>query len=166
MQLSLDANRFSLASLNLDCAGVKIIGCQDFTCKEELDSETVYGNGSVSLGSTVGKHSGTGSITLLPEEADSVVQRIGPAFGTVYWSLGATFLELQGGGIYVVTCTRVKLKSKELKPGEAGGAKATTIPMDLVIHDPINWNGYTIVDMLPMIQGGSSFGSFGLSISL
>lgn len=164
MDISLDQTRFSLASMTLDAAGITIIGCQDLSCKEQLETEPMYGNGSIVIGRTIGKLSGTGSLTMLPEEADSLVQQLGPGFGTVYWQLGATFLEVQGSGIYAVSASRVRISSKELKPGEPGGSKGSTIPFELTIDDPINWNGVTIIQLLT--QGVISFSAFGLNVSI
>lgn len=162
MSWNSDQSRLSLANAAADFNGIVMRGLQNIDIDEQVDSEAVYGNGSVSLGATDGKHSCTLKFSTIPEEADNIVQGLGPAFSRVLGSVGITMTNSVTFENYEIVLTRVKITKKSAKLGDAGGQKPSMVDFECMVMDPVQWNGVDIIDNI----NGSAGISLGLVLSI
>jgi hypothetical protein len=145
MQWSTDQTRYSMASVEGDFSGLQLRGIQDLGLTDELTKDPIYGNSSVSIGVPVGMHKAEGALTLIPEEYDSLVFGLGDQFGTTPGTIGITLFEPNGAGVYTINASRVYLIKVEAKFGKPGGQDPATKALGLLILDPIDWGGLSIV---------------------
>jgi hypothetical protein len=125
--------------------GVTCRGIQKVTLTEELSKDPIYANSSVSIGVPVGTHKAEGTVQVITDEADSLRTAAGDQFGTRPGSIGITLFEPQGAGILTYNLTRVYIVKMEADFGEAGGQKPSLETFSIMILDPVDWNGITIV---------------------
>jgi hypothetical protein len=158
---SLDQNRFSFASAELDFGGFKVISVNDLVFKEESPQPEEYGNGPLPVGRVQGQYKGSGDCTILLVEYNDLIQRLGGGFSGKNFNVGATYMELQGDGIMIVDVRGARIVSHELANSEG---KASRMKLSFSIVTPILFNG---VGILGTSNGVGSIGaSFGASVGI
>jgi hypothetical protein len=162
MIYSIDQNRWSLASAELDFAGYKVIGVSSLGLKEELTPSEEYGNGPAPVGRTIGQYKASGDCEIILVEYQNLIQTLGAGFMTVPFGIGATYFEAGGDGIMSVQVTGARITNHELSNSNDG--KATRMKFSLSIITPILWNGVSCLDLQ---RGLGSIGSqFGVGFSI
>lgn len=158
-----DQSRLSLANAAADFSGVTLRALQNVEIDEEVKSEPVYGNGSVSIGAPDGMHSATLKFDTIPEEADNVIQVLGPGFSRVFGQVGVTMQNSVTYDLYDIVMTRVRIIKIGAKLGKAGGSDPSLVSVECQVFDPVIWNGVNIIDNLNG-SGGASLGAFSLTV--
>jgi hypothetical protein len=148
---SVDQNRFSLASAELDFNGTKIIGASSPTFSEELPDVMEYGNSNLPVGRVTGQWKGSGEIDLLLVEFDQLVQSLGTGFGQVNFNIGCTYMEVAGDGIYSLQITGCRINKID---GSNEVGKGSRVKCAFNYTQPAQWNGAAIFD-----AGGGLLGS-------
>lgn len=160
---SSDESRLSLANADADFNGVTMRALQSFEIDEEIDSTSVYGNGSVSIGDTDGQHKATLKFDTIPEEAGNILKNLGSSFSRVLGSVGIGMQNSVSGDIYTIELTRVKIVKVSAKLGKGGGQDPSLFTIECKVLDPVDWDG---VDIIDNINGGAgvSLGGFDLVV--
>jgi hypothetical protein len=153
MQWSSAQSRLSLASGEIDIAGVTCRGIQSMDITDEVSADPMYGNAPTAIGAPVGTHKAEITMGTIPEEGDNLLQQLA-AMGVVATralaSAGVTMSEPNGASPYLIQATNMKLLKVQAKLGEAGGQKGSTMEFTFACYDPVNWNGIQLVES----QGG------------
>lgn len=165
MIFSLDQNRWSLASAEIDVAGDKMLGVQSLAPKEELTPTDVYGNGPVPVGRTRGIYKGSAELSILLVEFRAIIQKLGNGFGEKTFNIGATYIEINGDGVMPIEITGCRIATPDLSDTNDG--KATVVKVGLSIITPIFWDGLQIINVNNGVATiGASFGSLAGALSI
>ena len=140
-----DNMKESLASMEANFFNLTLRGIQKVTLTEELSKDAIYANSSVAVGVPVGTHKAEGTLAVISQEADNLRQAAGDQFGTISGSLGISLFEPNGAGILTYNVSRIYLVKIEADFGEPGGQKPCVETFGLLILDPVDWNGISIV---------------------
>jgi hypothetical protein len=151
---SSDQSRLSLASAEADFSGTTMRGLQSITISEEMSADPMYGNGSVSIGAPIGTHKAELTFKTIPEEADNILQSLGPAATRVLGSVGITMAEPNGANPYLINLTNVRILKMEADLGEAGGQKGSMKTFTCAVYDPVDWNGIGLIENPNADDGG------------
>lgn len=151
-----DQDRISGATLEGDWNGAVFRGMQKLEVSDEVSRDPMYGNDSIAIGMPVGSVKGEITFETIPEEADEVLNALGPEFYKIPGTVG--FSCMRANGLYLVQLTRVYLNKQQIT-FEGGGQKGSTGTLTGIILDPIDWNGLRGVES-KAVQG------FGFPISL
>lgn len=119
-----------------------LVGIQDISYEDELETEAVYGKGSMPLGHGQGNYKASGKLTLLQEEFENILAYCRQANIALYRlpPIPITVSYAKNGG---QTTTRVLRDCKMGKVSEkaAQGAKSLTVDIDITIYGGIDRNG-------------------------
>ncbi|MFT3773011.1 MAG: hypothetical protein QM820_47110 [Minicystis sp.] len=141
MIYSVDQNRFSLASAELDFNGVRILGASSPSFSEELPDNMEYGTGNLPVGRVTGQWKGSGEIDLLLVEFDQLAQSLGDGFGQANFNVGCTYLEIAGDGIFSLQFTGCRINKID---GSNEAGKASRVKVAFNYTQPATWNGFRI----------------------
>lgn len=152
---ALDQNRFSFASAELDFAGTRVVSVNDLSFKEESPQPEEYGNGPLPVGRVQGNYKGSADCTILLIEYNELIQKLGSGFSKKNFNLGATYMELEGDGIFLVQVMGCRITNQELVNSEG---KASRMKLSFNFVTPIQYNGQGI------LQSQNSQGTLGVSV--
>ena len=159
MQYDINGTLYSLSSLDLNLAGIIIIGGSELKLGEKLEPGEVEGQSAVPVGYTTGPWSGEGSIKLPLSEALAAKATLGNEWGKVVWGGTATWTELNGPGVMTVVILGARFKGTDLDGGDR--SKPSTIALPFMLTQPSLWNGVKIVE-----PNAGATGGFNVSFSV
>lgn len=158
---SLNQNRLSLASGDINANGRKYVGVQSMTPSEEVKDEPVYGSGQVAIGKTRGQLTSSFSFEILIGEGDALFQDLGTPLSSAPFDISGTFIEVGSTEpSYTLSLTQITIKKIEITMGNDG--KPFAYKLDCTVIQPISWNGVYLVDL----PAGSDPSLFGFVVSL
>ena len=144
----INGKRHSWASVEIKLADDIILGVTELNYKDSLDPSIVRGAGPRPIAFTLGMAEFDGDLTILLEEFNTLVTKLGPGWKAVSFDIIVTYDE-SGSGLSTIVDT---LKGVRLTTTENGAssssADATVRKMSLKCLD-ILWNGVSSIPAQP-----------------
>ncbi len=124
------------SSVELKIKGAVAIGVKEFSYNDKLEPTKVYGLHAQPLGRTRGVYSAEASITLLLDEANTLIQALGDGFKEVTFDITCAYSE--GGATItdeIIGC-RIKGLDQSLSQGADGAVRKFDLDVMYIV-----WNG-------------------------
>ncbi len=128
--------RHEWSSIEVKIKGATTIGIKEMSYNDKLEPSKVYGLHAQPLGRTRGVYTAEASITLLLDEANTLIQALGDGFKEVVFDITCAYSE--GGATItdeIIGC-RVKGLDQSLSQGADGAARKFDLDVMYII-----WNG-------------------------
>jgi hypothetical protein len=131
-----NGTRHEWSSIEIKLAGAITIGVREAAYNDKLEPTKVFGVHAEALGRTRGVYTAEGSITLLLDEANSLIELLGDGFKEVVWDMTVSYSE--GGKTItdeIIGC-RIKTTDQSLSQGADGLQRKFDLDVMKVL-----WNG-------------------------
>lgn len=119
-------------------------GFKAISYKDSLEGEGQFGTFAQPIGFTRGQWKGEASMEMYLEDWYSMITQLGAGFGVVAFPITVLYSEGLVGHIDELPAVRLKGQAKDYKPGADG----LTVKCDLIVMEPIKYDGLTIIDKL------------------
>lgn len=145
----INGQRHSWASAEFRVDGDIVLGITEINYKDKLDPGTVYGAGPRPIAFTLGQASFEGDVTILLEEFNTLVTKLGPGWKAAQFDIVVSYDE-SGSGLSTIVDT---LKGCRITDTEAGASSGSTdgltrkLPLKML---DILWNGVSAIPAQPL----------------
>jgi hypothetical protein len=131
-----NGTRHEWSSIEVKVKGAIVIGLKEVAYNDKLEPTKVYGAHAQPLGRTRGVYLAEGSITLLLDEANTLIQALGDGFKETVFDITIAYSE--GGA--TITDEMIGCRVKSVDQSLSQGADGTVRKFDLDVMY-IVWNG-------------------------
>lgn len=128
--------RHEWTSIEAKVNGDIVIGFKEIAYNDKLEPTKVYGVHAQPIGRTRGVYSAEGSMTLYLDEANTLIQKLGPGFKEISFDITVSYTE----GSDTITDEIVGCRIKSLDMSNSQGADPTVRKFDLDVMF-IRWGG-------------------------
>lgn len=119
-------------------------GFKAISYKDSLEGDLQYGSFAQAIGVTRGQYKAEASMEMYLEDWYALITELGDGFGTTFFPITVLFEEDVNSHVDELPSVRIKGQAKDYKPGADG----LTVKVDLIVLEPILYDGLTIIDKL------------------
>lgn len=121
----INGSRHSWASIELRCAGSVVQGGTEINYSPSLEPTFVFGAGAEPIGRTLGQAGYEGDVTLLLEEFNELVERLGDNWMTVAFDIVVSH-DASGAGLSVIQDTLIGCRITKVENSSSSSSTEPT----------------------------------------